>query len=292
MKRITVIGSESFLARNFIKYSSNVGLSYQFELYDYGNISKNCNLKFKKIDFSDKDDIKNIDFSADAIMIFIGKTGTVAGFDEYKAFIEVNEIMLLNILSEYVKAESKARIIYPSSRLLFKSNNNETIKEDGEREYKSIYAVTKLAAEEYLKIYNDVFDVKSVILRICTPIGTLLDDFGNYGTFEIFKHQAIEKGEITIFGNGLQRKTFTSMIDICKAFSLLIDKEILDHREYNLGGQALSLLDIAQKIANEYGVKIKHMLWPDIYHKVDGGSVVFDSSRFDREFDMKYKMVL
>lgn len=292
MKRIAVIGSGSFLARNFIKHSVDNGLDYQFELYDYCEQDDCPQFHFNKIDFSDPEDVKRIDFSVDVIMIFIGKTGTAVGFDNFKAFIEVNEIMLLNILTAYVELKSKARIIYPSSRLVFKSNESKLIDEDGERECKSVYAITKQAAEEYLTVYADAFGAEIVILRICTPIGTLLHDFGHYGTFEIFKNQALQNKEITVFGDGSQRKTFTWMNDICRAFTKIIEKESILFRDYNLGGQALSLLQIAEKIAKEYHVDIKHVPWPEIYLKVDGGSVVFDSARFDGEFGMTYSDII
>ena len=292
MKRIAVIGSGSFLARNFIKYSVEAKLDYQFELYDYIKKDEWPQFKYTSIDFEDVKDIRKVDFSADILMIFIGKTGTITGFNDYKSFIDVNEIMLLNILTAYIDAGSTAKIIYPSSRLLFKSNDNEMIHEESQRECRSVYAVTKQAAESYLNIYREAFGVKSVVLRICTPFGSFLDDFGNYGTFEIFKNQAIEKKEITVFGDGHQRKTFTAMIDICKAISLLIDKDSLLFSDYNLGGQALSLLDIAEHIASEYNVPIKHIIWPELYQKVDGGSVVFDSKRFDDEFGMMYSKII
>lgn len=292
MKRIAVIGSGSFLARNFIKYSIDNELDYQFELYDYCERDEWPQFQYKKIDFGKQEEVEQIDFSVDIIMIYIGKTGTTVGFDDYRSFINVNEIMLLNILKAYVDAKSKARIVYPSSRLMYKSDEKHKIAEDSKRECKSIYAITKQSAEDYLKIYKESFNVHSVVIRICTPIGTLLSDFGNYGTFEIFKNQAIDKHEITVFGDGLQRKTFTSMSDICKAFSLLIDRESINYFDYNLGGQDLSLLDIASKIAAEYNVPIKHTPWPDIYKKVDGGSVVFDSTRFDKEFQMSYTNII
>ena len=292
MKRIAIIGAGSFLARNFIKYCIDNKKNYTFELYDHVNRKDFPQFPFKIIDFKELKSIKTINFNVDIIMIFIGKTGTTNGFDLYQQFIEVNEIMLLSLLQVYNEANSKACIIYPSSRLIFKSNEKEKIREDSPKECKSIYAITKLAAEEYLHLYHDVYGLPYIILRICTPIGSLLEDFGNYGTFEIFKNQALERKEITVFGDGKQKKTFTSMNDICKAFSLIIDKGVTEFADYNLGGQELQLIDIAKTIAKEYNVKIKHIVWPTIYKKVDGGSVVFDSTRFDNEFSMEYEKLI
>ena len=166
------------------------------------------------------------------------------------------------------------------------------INEDSERELKSIYAVTKYAAEQYLKIYHEVYDLKYVILRICTPIGSLLNDNGSYGTFEIFKEQAKNKHKITLYGDGSQRKTFTQIEDVCKAMELIIDNEEPKYNDYNLGGKNLSLLEIADSIAKEHNVPIEFIPWPSVNKKVDGGSVVFDSKRFDQEFGMSYSNIM
>lgn len=288
MKKVAIIGSESFLARNFIEYCRINKLQYSFDLYDYCERSQSNYRKYTQIDFLDDNSIDNIDFSVDAVLVFTGKTGTTEGLEKYKEFIIVNEIMMLNILHAIIKSEYKPHIIYPSTRLLYKSNEKEKITENSLFQCKSIYACTKRSAEEYLSIYKSVYGINYTILRICTPIGTLISDFGNYGTFETFKNQAIKNGKITVFGDGKQKKTFTQIKDICRAFTLLVDKQIPQHEDYNLGGQELSLLDIATHIAKEYNVRVDHIDWPEVYKKVDGGSVVFDSSRFDQEFNMSY----
>lgn len=293
-KRIAIIGSESFLARNFIRYTEQKYKRTEWELflYDYAEKTKNKGHCYCQIDFNVLESIRKIDFSADVLMIFIGKTGAVHGFKDYEQFIKVNEIFFLNILQVYVETGSKSLIIYPSSRLLFKSNEKSLIDETSDLEMRSIYAVTKYAAEKYLEIYRDVYNVRFVILRICTPIGTLFDDFGNYGTFEIFKNQAKKEGKIRLFGNGEQRKTFTHILDVCKAFELIIEKGNTDWDNYNLGGKALALWDIVKNIADRSKVPVEIVEWPELYYEVDGGTVVFDSSRFDKEFCMEYRNVL
>lgn len=292
MKKIAIVGSGSFLARNFIKYCIDNDCEYKFELYDCFDIETVYGIPSTKIDLLNIESIKRIDFSADIMMMFIGKTGTADGFENYKTYFEVNELMLANFLRVYSDMQSKARIIYPSTRLVYKSNSAVKIKENAERECKSIYAITKQAAEDILKLYRDVFNANVVIIRLCTPIGSLVDDNGSYGTFGLFEKQAIDDKRITVFGDGLQQKTFTLIGDVCKAFSLLINSETVKYFDYNLGGQELSLIDIAKSIADKHNVGVCHTPWPDLYQKVDGGSVMFDSSRFDDEFKMQYTMIL
>lgn len=290
-KKITIIGSNSFLARNYLEYLNINSYDYDLYLYDFAD-SKLNNNKPTLIDFMDMNSIEKINFEVDSILFFIGKTGTVNGFNEYEDFININEIALLNFLTVYAKNKSKARIIYPSTRLIYKSSEHNLINESSLNELKSIYAVTKYAAEKYFEIYSKIYGINYVILRICTPIGSLLEDKGNYGTFEIFENQAQKNKAIYVYGDGSQRKTFTHISDVCKAIDLLVGKKFLNRNDYNLGGQDLSLIEIAKRIGGKYNARIYFKEWPFINLNVDGGTTIFDSTNFDNEFSMIYQDVL
>ena len=292
MKKIAIIGSESFLSRNLIKYLKKYyNDSFDIFCYDFVEKSKSKDCIYKQIDFANSESVSKIDFKVDAVLCFIGKTGTINGFLDFESFITVNEIYFLRILNEYVKQKSSARFLYPSSRLLFKSNNYRKIDENGDREKKSIYAVTKQAAEDYLYLYNQVYGLDYTILRICTPFGSIIDNDGSYGTFEIFRNQAKKNGIVTIFGDGLDKKTYTDIRDICDAFYRLITADTIMNRDYNLGGQTFSMNDAVSLIVRDLNPMIIHTPWPKEYLLVDGGTVVFDSSRFDKEFNMQYRMI-
>ncbi len=289
MKKIAIIGSESFLAQNIIKYfdTYHSGL-FEVACYDFKKQEDARSINYKQIDFSSPQSVSNIDFNVDTVLFFTGRTGTVNGFKDYESFVTVNEIYLLRVLDEYVKQESKARFIYPGSRLVFKANEKDSINESSARELKSIYAVNKQASENYLNLYNQFYGVDYVILRICTPFGSIIDSDGSYGTFEIFRKQAKENGFVTIFGDGKERKTYTDMLDICEAFYRLAAAENVKYRDYNLGGKIFSMNEAVSLIVSDLKAEIRHVPWPKEYLLVDGGTVVFDSNRLDKEFDMHY----
>ena len=98
MEKISIIGSESFLARNLVSYIESHGLNYEIFLYD---CCEKCSLgghEYKKIDFSDYNDLRNIRLDVEFVFVFIGLTGTVSGFNQYDKFIDVNEKYFLHIL--------------------------------------------------------------------------------------------------------------------------------------------------------------------------------------------------
>ncbi|MEG1151209.1 MAG: hypothetical protein RSC93_04945 [Erysipelotrichaceae bacterium] len=134
-KTYTIIGANSFLARNYYKYLieyKHIDIQNIY-LYDINDEHLDNGYNYQKIDFFDKISIEYVNFNCDYLYIFSGKTGTVKGFEEYKSYIEINEILLLNILDIYCKKKSKAKIVYPSTRLVYMHNEHDSIDEGFEK---------------------------------------------------------------------------------------------------------------------------------------------------------------
>jgi UDP-glucose 4-epimerase len=292
-RKIAILGSNSFLARNLYKYlilKSNFS-PHHIYLYDKDEYSIDGSTNYTKIDFSDMDSIMRIDFDIDVLFLYIGKTGTVSGFDDYRKFININEVILLNILTIYCKKKSMAKIVYPSTRLIYRGDIEIKVNEDAEKEFKSVYAITKFASESYLKLYSDMFGLKYCILRICTPYGTLLTDDGNYGTFEFFTNQAKSGKNITIYGDGSITKTYTHIEDICYIMLKCGFSDVCTNNIYNVGGDNKSLQEIGRLIADKYNVKVDNVEWPELDKKIDAGSTILDSSRLDDIIHYTYRKI-
>lgn len=297
--KIGIIGSNSFFAKNLMQYIFIKNYFCDLFLYDvkaFQDKIKQEKFHYETIDFESKESLEKINFNCDVLYIFTGKTGTVAGFEQYESFVKINEIYLLNILDMYVKKKSKAKIIYPSTRLVYQENKSEKVKENAPKNFNSIYAITKYAAENYIKLYHRIYNLNFCILRICVPYGTLLDEAGNYGTFEFFINQAKSGQDITVYGDGSIRKTYTHIRDICKIMLLCIEEEKCLNKIFNVGGIEKSLQEIGRKIGEEYNVDLKNILFPPLDELVDGGTVMLNSDEIDEilkiDYEFSFKQVL
>lgn len=280
MKKAAVLGANGYIARNLVYVLKRDYPDYELNLYGIEPRSlDNCE-NYISVDMTDKEDVKKIDMSCDIIFMFVGKTGSANGFDEYEAFIDVNERTLLNLLSEYRKQKSRARIIYPSTRLVYKGKD-EPQREEDEKEFKTVYAINKYACEQYLEQFHRVYDVQYSIFRICIPYGTLIPKASSYGTAEFMLNKAAKGENITIYGDGYVRRTLTYIYDLCK---ILIEGAISEgcaNSVFNVGGEDYSLKDMAELIAKKYRVGVDYVPWPDVALKIESGSTVFDSSKLD-----------
>lgn len=289
MKSITIIGANSYIARNMILLVSEQYPDAEMFLYDAAPKHIDNGMNYRQINILSRESVKEINMHSDIIFMFVGKTGSAKGFDDYEDFININEIALLNILNEYRRQKANGKLIFPSTRLLYDENVN--AKEyDIVKNLKTIYAVNKFACEQYLQIYHKVFGVQYCIFRICIPYGTLIPNASSYGTAEFMVKKA-EKGEdITLFGEGEQRRTLTYMGDLCNILLLgALCNECLND-VYNIGGEDYSLVEMAELIAEKCGVKVIADPWPEIEGKIESGDTVFDSDKLDKILGYKNRM--
>ena len=274
MQEITIIGANSYLARNLIY------LMRDKNLYLYGHREKHADgfANYKHVNLFDSlSSIKAINMNVDAIFLFSGKTGT--SFENHCEFIDVNEKILLNVLNEYRAQNSNARIIFPSTRLIYSDNNNALENDTGE--LKSVYAINKFACEQYLKLYNHVFGVNYTIFRVGLPFGSFINGASSYGTIEFMLNRARSGENIILYGDGSVRRTLTYIQDICCSMIEGAESQNCANEIFNIGGENYSLLEIAKLIATKYGVKVEFVPYPEIAAKIESGDTVFNSDKLD-----------
>jgi len=275
-----IVGANSYIARNMIKVLKNNEAVELVAAYDRQGHHNDDIKTYRQIDILDMESLKTADLKADHIFFFTGKTGTEAGFDQYDSFIDINEKGLLNLLTVYREQQSRAKIIFPSTRLVYKGKPGPQ-KEDSEKEFKTLYAVNKFACEQYLKMYAAVYGVKYCIFRICVPYGTLVRGASSYGTAEFMLERARKGENITLFGDGSIRRTLTYIEDLCKIMISGAMSPNCENDVFNIGGEDYSLRDMADLIAEKYNAQVEYVKWPETALKIESGDTVFESGKLD-----------
>ena len=280
MKKIAVLGANGYIARNLIYVLMRDYPDYETCPYGIESNSIDQLENYMTVDMTDKESIKKIDLSCDIVFMLVGRTGSANGFDEYDSFIDTNQRTLLNLLNEYRRQKSNARIVFPSTRLVYKGSKVPQ-REDAEKEFKTVYAINKFACEMYLEQFCRVYGVKYTVFRVCIPYGTLIPGASSYGTAEFMLAKAAKGEDITIYGDGQVRRTLTHMEDLCATMIKGAFSEKCENDVFNIGGENYSLIEMAKLIAEKYNVGVDLIPWPDISLKIESGDTVFDSSKLD-----------
>ena len=89
--------------------------------------------------------------------------------------------------------------------------------ETAERRPISPYGTSKLAGEEYLALYNRLYDTGHVAVRYANVYGPRQDTHGEAGVVAIFLGTLAEGGRPRIFGDGLQTRDYAYVADVVTA---------------------------------------------------------------------------
>ena len=271
--KCAVIGGKGYIGKHLAYYMQ--GRGYKVMTYDVASCDEG---NYMCVDMTKLESVSKIDLNVDYIYMFAGLTGTYTGFDAYEKYININEIALLNLLDAIRKSEFRPRVIFPSTRLVYKGYDK-PLKEDDEKECKTIYSVNKIACEGYLQAYHDSFDIPFTIFRICIPYGNMLSTDYSFGTVGFFIKQAKSGKDITLYGGGTIKRTFTHMEDLCYQIVEGALKIESDGQIYNVGGETLSLRQAAEIVAKKFGTKVIDVPWPERDLRIESDHTYFDDAK-------------
>lgn len=271
--RCAVIGGKGFLGKHLVYYLKKKG--HQVLSYD---IVESEEEGYARIDMTDANSVASMDLDVDHVFMFAGLTGTYAGFDAYEKYVAINEMALLNLLDAIRKSSFRPKVIFPSTRLVYKGADK-PLKEEDEKESKTIYAANKIACEGFLQAYHDSFNIPYTVFRICIPYGNLLSTDYSFGTVGFFIKQAKTGKDITLYGGGTIKRTFTHMEDLCYQVIEGAFAKGSDGGIYNVGGETLSLKEAAEIIAGIYGVKVTAVPWPERDLRIESNHTYFDDTK-------------
>lgn len=280
--KILITGANGYVGKHLAKALIDLGHK-NIVLTDIQETSFFDGVRYIQWDASTKpegiiQELKNCQY----VFFFGGLTGTIKSIENYDSFIDVNEKGLLNLLTLLKNINPSCKIIFPSTRLVYKGKKSIPLKEGDEKEFKTIYAMNKFACENYLKIYYECYGIPFSIFRICVPFANTIDNKFSYGTISQFLTRARENKNILIFGDGSQRRTFTHITDLVNVLIQGAFNEQTNCGVFNVGGaDNLSILEAAKKIADSYNVSVEFKDWSELDQKIESGDTIFDSTKLD-----------
>ncbi len=287
-RRCAVIGAKGYIGKHIVVY-----LKQHYNIVaDCYDIVDGSDKNYFKIDMAERQSVSKMNMDVDYIFDFAGLTGTYVGFDSYEKYVTLNELSLLNLLDAIRKSTHRPKVIFPSTRLVYKGYDK-ALKETDEKESKTIYSTNKLACEGFLQAYYDSFDIPFTIFRICIPYGNLLSEDYSFGTVGFFIKQAKAGNNIRLYGGGSIKRTFTHMEDLCYQIIEGAFRSESNGETYNVGGETLSLYDAAEIIAKKYGTNVVAVPWPERDLRIESGHTYFDDSKIQSLLQMNpYKRLI
>jgi UDP-glucose 4-epimerase len=219
--------------------------------------------------------------ACDLIFHLAGKSGPVASNASPLDDLDVNSRGTLTLLESCRRVNAGAKIVFPSSRLVYGANIELPASEDAPTAPLSIYGIHKLAAEQYLLLYQRLHGLRATILRITNPYGPFQNPEQNrYGIVNWFIHEAMHDRPLPVYGKGAQLRDYVHIDDVVDAMLTAGLAPEADGRIFNVGsGRGVSFLEMAEHIIQTAGRgRVEHVEWPADAALVETGDFVADTS--------------
>lgn len=172
---------------------------------------------------------------------------------------EANITGTLNMLKASTQ-NNVQRFIYASSSSVYGDSQILPKSEDMSVNPRSIYAVTKLASEYYVRLFYNIYGLETVSLRYFNVFGKRQSPDSIYSAvIPIFLKNLRRNIPFTVFGDGSQSRDFTYIDNVIYANFLAmfsINNNIYGNY-YNVGcGEKISLNEIMNFLSKKTGKKI------------------------------------
>lgn len=143
----------------------------------------------------------------------------------------VNVVGTLNVLKASLDADVK-KVINASSSSVYGKVKYLPFDENHPTEPVSPYGVSKLAAEQYCRVFYEIYGLPTTSLRYFTVYGPRMrPDLA----ISIFTKKMLANEKITVFGDGEQTRDFTYIHDVIAANGKLLNSKKTDGNVLNIG---------------------------------------------------------
>lgn len=171
------------------------------------------------------------------------------------ADINENLIGTLNLLTVARQSGIKKIVFASSGGTIYGPTSANPIPESHSTDPICSYGITKLAIEKYLGLFNHLYGLDYVVLRLANPFGEFQNPSRGQGAIAVFIDRVIRRKSIQVWGDGTVARDYFYVGDAVDAFIRAIESQT-PSRIYNIGsGLPRSITEVLTAIGDETGVK-------------------------------------
>lgn len=239
--QILITGIHGFVGSNLVEYLRNEHTIYGLDIVapEKSGVVKT---------FSWKDLEEGLLPQVDAIIHLAGKAHDTKNESMDEVYFRINT-GLTQIIYDYYLGSSASKFIFFSTAKAAADRVDRVLTEEVEPNPVGPYGESKIRAEKYILNTNNPDNKKYYIFRPCMIHGP-----GNKGNLNLL-YNVVKKGIPWPLGAFENRRTFTSIENICFAVNGVLKRDVLSGI-YNMGDdEALSTNELIEEICRSLGTK-------------------------------------
>lgn len=225
---------------------------------------------------TDSDALKTAAEASDVILHLAAQVAVTTSVKNPREDFSVNALGTFNVLEAIRESKRKPILLYASTNKVYGGLEGQTVTEESDHyrfanlaggvteqeglDFHSPYGCSKGAADQYVRDYARLYDLKTVVFRQSCIYGQHQFGIEDQGWVAWFLIAALLGRSIQIYGNGKQVRDLLFIDDLIRAYDAAIENiSMAAGQIYNLGGgpgNALSLLQFFAFLKNDLGMTI------------------------------------
>jgi UDP-glucose 4-epimerase len=262
-KRVLITGGLGFigsnLARPLVEAGARVVLVDSL-VPEYGGKLENIEgfedrLTVNVSDVRDEHSLLHLVQDRDVVFNLAGQTSHLDSMRDPYTDLEINCRSQLSILEACRHRNPEARIVFAGTRQIYGRPRYLPVDEEHPIAPVDVNGINKTSGEWYHLLYGEVYGLPVAVLRLTNTYGPRMRVKDARQTFlGWWFRQLLHGEELTVFGDGAQRRDFNYVDDAVDALLLAGSREEAVGKVYNLGDdEVVSLLDLARLLVRVNG---------------------------------------
>lgn len=218
----------------------------------------------------------------DYLFNLAGQTSHVDSMENPETDLAINVQAQLQILEACRQHNPDVKVVFASTRQVYGRPLRVPVGEDHPLTPVDINGVHKLAAEHYHRLYNNIYGIRSVILRLTNTYGPRMRVVDARQTFlGIWIRRLLEGEPILIYGDGSQLRDYNYVDDVVDALLMAAETDTCYGDVLNLGSQEVFSLSQTAEIFLDLHPdgQVSYVPFPKSRLSIDIGDYQGDFSR-------------
>jgi UDP-glucose 4-epimerase len=302
-KKVIITGGLGFIGSNLAQRLMDLGAivtlvdslspEYGGNLFNVAEIKDRLHINIS--DVRDASSMAYLVQGKDYIFNLAGQTSHLDSMQDPFTDLQINCVAQLSILEACRKNNPKVKIVYAGTRQIYGRPMYLPVDEKHLLQPTDVNGINKMAGEWYHILYNHVYGIRAVSLRLTNTYGPHMRVKDDRQTFlGIWIKRLIESEPLQVYGDGQQVRDFNYIDDVIDALILAALQKRANGRIYNLGSsEVINLKDLAElmiRINNCGSYEI--IPFPGDRKKIDIGDYYSDYSLIQAELNWNPKVSL
>lgn len=209
--------------------------------------------------------------------------------------LDINARAQLSILESCRRYNPNVKIVFASTRQIYGKPQYLPVDERHPLYPVDVNGINKMAGEWYHIVYNDVYGIRSVVLRLTNTYGPRMRVKDARQTFlGIWIKNVLEDEKILVFGDGKQIRDFNYVDDVVDAILLTAQSNDVNGLIFNLGADDPINLEDTAKLIISISNKAKYEIvpFPPERKAIDIGDYYADYRKIKSKLGWKPQVVL